>query len=590
MKKIFIACLACVLLCTALCLSASAADIEGDVQRSAEALKELNLFRGTPNGFELERQMTRAEAAAMLVRFLGAEETALNGSFSHPFTDVPVWAEGYVGWLYRSGLTKGVSGTLYGSQQPVTAWQYAMFITRALHDHENIMPELITEEEINKIDNEQKFVRGDAAIISARALGCTYTKNGNFRPLADVCIERGLFTGEQLASACADIFGFTYQFEDDNHIVRRLLGIETGRTAEGGYFTFDVIDTVASDGTRYDPFVYRQDGETVIIYTLKPETMETSELARREGIRGHYNYKNLFKLGDTHYIFETLADEDKNTILAVKGGVVSEVFSFVNGGDSPWYPYADKNVLIDVDSALIMTDKKYFLVTENGFSEIGEENLAPLAYIDGDIIAKRINESSVDILLMKAKTGEEKVSYNIPDDIARGEYGEGYRDLNRQYEKYYYGEAGLYYHDGKTLVQVTDRPVNGFFKDNDGSYVILTHKPGKRFSGRNGFGGNEIMRAGEDKSEAYLTPEDMSLSVDGVFRKDGKVHFTTATGVGMMNFDVFTYRIEDNGKFTVVDFNVGYPENMRGFSWDNPDAYKAGYIAEEQKRITDLGY
>ncbi|MBQ4316485.1 MAG: S-layer homology domain-containing protein, partial [Oscillospiraceae bacterium] len=194
MKKIFTSCLICVMLCASLCFSASGANISGDAEKSAEVLKELNLFRGTDKGFELERQMTRAEAAAMLVRFLGAEEKAMSGSFSHPFTDVPAWAEGYVGWLYRSGLTKGVSKTLYGSQQPVTAWQYATFITRALRDEEEIPRELATPAEIEKIDKESTFLRADAAIMSIRALGCQYTKNENYRPLADVCIERGMFT------------------------------------------------------------------------------------------------------------------------------------------------------------------------------------------------------------------------------------------------------------------------------------------------------------------------------------------------------------------------------------------------------------
>ncbi|MBQ2743016.1 MAG: hypothetical protein IJF32_09440, partial [Oscillospiraceae bacterium] len=121
-------------------------------------------------------------------------------------------------------------------------------------------------------------------------------------------------------------------------------------------------------------------------------------------------------------------------------------------------------------------------------------------------------------------------------------------------------------------------------------FVILTHKPGKRYSGMVHFGGNEIMRISTDGDEEYLTKENMPFSIDGVFKKDGKVHFTTATGVGMMNFDVFTYRIEDSGRLTVTDFNAGRPEVMNGFSWDNPDAYKAGYIEAEQKRIEELGY
>ncbi|MBE6912476.1 MAG: S-layer homology domain-containing protein [Ruminococcaceae bacterium] len=589
MKKLFI--LLCVILAVSFSISVSAATLEGDPQKSAEALKELDLFRGTDKGFELSRPMTRAEAAAMLVRFLGAEEKALNGSFSHPFTDVPGWADKYVGWLYQSGLTKGISNTLYGSQQPVTAWQYATFITRALQDYEEIPSGLITEDEINAIDSEKKFLRGDAAIMSLRALGCTYSKNGNWRPFADVCIERKLFTVEKFSEISGDFWSSTYSSDLENHIVRRVLGIEVAKTSDGGYFVFETIDPIASDGTKYDPFVYKQSGETVTIYTMNPETLKTTEFAKREGIKGHYNYKNPFKLGDTHFIFETLADEDKNTVLAVKNGEIREVLSFVNGGEFAWYPYAGENIMIDSDSVLIMTKDKYFVVTETGYTEIGQANLFPLAYLDGEIIAKRVNSDSIDVLLLDGKTGEEKVCYNIPDDMERGQYGEGFRDLDREYERYYYGEAGLYYHDGKTLVQVTSRPVNSFFRCEDGGYVISTHKPGKRFSGMNHFVGNEIMYVNNiTEEEKYLTKEDTPFSIDGVFPRDGKVHFSTASDVGMQHFDVYEYRIEDNGKLTVFDFEAGRPEVMNGFSWENPTGYKARYIEAEQKRIEELGY
>ena len=587
MKKLFI--LLCVIL--AVSLSVSAATLEGDAQKSAEALKELDLFRGTDKGFELSRPMTRAEAAAMLVRFLGAEEKALNGSFSHPFTDVPGWADKYVGWLYQSGLTKGISNTLYGSQHSVTAWQYATFITRALKDSEEIPIDLITEEDINAIDKEKKFVRGDAAIMSIRALGCIYSKNGNWRTLADVCIERGLFTAEELGKVADEFWSTTFTIDNDGRVVRRILGIEINKTEDGGYFAFGDLDPIASDGTRIDPFIYKQDGEAIIIYAMNPKTLETTELTKREGIKGRYNYRDpSYKLGEVRFLFETLPDEDKNTVFAIKGGEMSEVLSFVNGGEFPWFPEVDKNIMTDAKSILVTTDKSYYIITENGYSEIKGENLSLIAYADGEVFAKRVNDKSTDILLLDSKTGEEKVSYNIPDDIERGEYGEGYRDLNLESEKYRYGEAGLYYYNGETLVQVTDRPVNSFYADADGSYVILTHKPGKRFPGRVHFGGNEIMRINPDGSEVYLTKEDTPFSMDGVFLKDGKVHFTTAAGIGMGHYDVYVYRIEDSGKFTVTDFSAGRPEVMNGFSWENPDAYKPPYIEAEQKRIEELGY
>ena len=44
-----------------------------DFKTEAEALKSLGLFSGTNNGFELDRAPSRVEAAAMLVKLLGAK-------------------------------------------------------------------------------------------------------------------------------------------------------------------------------------------------------------------------------------------------------------------------------------------------------------------------------------------------------------------------------------------------------------------------------------------------------------------------------------------------------------------------------------
>ena len=134
MKKFVSACLMAGLLTCA----AGAAQVgtinnnyPGDTEAQAQMLYDLGLFKGTDKGFALEKSMTRAEASVMLTRLLGAEKTALAGNWKHPFTDVPQWADKYVGWLYQNGLTKGVSATLYGSQRNVTCGQYCIFLTRA---------------------------------------------------------------------------------------------------------------------------------------------------------------------------------------------------------------------------------------------------------------------------------------------------------------------------------------------------------------------------------------------------------------------------------------------------------------------------
>ena len=67
----------------------------------------------------------------MLIRTLGEENAALSGTHKHPFTDVPAWADAYVGYAYEKGLTKGVSATEFGSGN-ASAAMYVTFMLRAL--------------------------------------------------------------------------------------------------------------------------------------------------------------------------------------------------------------------------------------------------------------------------------------------------------------------------------------------------------------------------------------------------------------------------------------------------------------------------
>jgi len=98
----------------------------------AEVLKSLGLFNGTNVGFELERAPKRVEVAAMLVKFLGAEEEAKAKQYKHPFTDVPSWANHIVGYMYEKKLTTGIGNNLFGSQNPASAKDYSVFLLKAL--------------------------------------------------------------------------------------------------------------------------------------------------------------------------------------------------------------------------------------------------------------------------------------------------------------------------------------------------------------------------------------------------------------------------------------------------------------------------
>lgn len=131
MKRKLLSLLLCLSMAFALTVPAFAATYED----AAESLKSIGLFRGTDKGFELDRPATRIEAAVMLVRLLGQEDAA-NARYaakeiSHPFTDVPSWADAHIALLYTDGIAKGSGGTIFGTSE-CTAQMYCTFLLRAL--------------------------------------------------------------------------------------------------------------------------------------------------------------------------------------------------------------------------------------------------------------------------------------------------------------------------------------------------------------------------------------------------------------------------------------------------------------------------
>ena len=88
---------------------------------SAKILHELNLFRGTDNGYELSREVTRAEAVAMVLRVTGSETAALATEPTGRFTDVPDghWAQRYISYGAENGILHGTSETTFAPDRDV---------------------------------------------------------------------------------------------------------------------------------------------------------------------------------------------------------------------------------------------------------------------------------------------------------------------------------------------------------------------------------------------------------------------------------------------------------------------------------------
>ena len=179
-------------------------DIDVSVQSEqamADDLKALGLFKGVSNtDYALDRAPTRIEAVVMLLRTLGRETEVLNAGYSHPFTDVPEWADAYIGYAYETGLAQGVSETEFGNGN-ASAAMYLTLVLRSLgysdadgrdftwQDPYTLASEIGVLHD--RVDTEN-FMRGDVVMISHAALSAK--PNGSDAPLAQQLIDDGLFT------------------------------------------------------------------------------------------------------------------------------------------------------------------------------------------------------------------------------------------------------------------------------------------------------------------------------------------------------------------------------------------------------------
>ncbi len=192
----------------------------------AMQLRTVGLFMGVgekPDGtvdFALDRAPTRAEALTMLVRALGREDAALAMETAHPFTDVPAWADGYVSYAWSTGLTKGVSDTLFDPDSPASAEMYLTFMLRALGYTEGAEGAFLWDSpwalasacRILPVQVDRtEFLRADVVDVTAAALFACCA--GTEETLADRLIADGAVDALLFRSAFADD-----PFEDYNRL------------------------------------------------------------------------------------------------------------------------------------------------------------------------------------------------------------------------------------------------------------------------------------------------------------------------------------------------------------------------------------
>jgi len=208
MKKRIISLVLCIALCLSCISITSFASDARDISHEetlAASLKSLGLFKGVSDTeFDLERKPTRAEALVMLIRVLGKESEALEGTYSHPFIDVPEWADKYVGYGYENKLTSGVSKDRFGASVTASAAMYCTFMLRALGYSDTNGKDFTWDDPFSLAVNigvlpsfadTEEFLRADAVSISYASLPVHIKDTPT--PLYQKLIDAGVFTKEE---------------------------------------------------------------------------------------------------------------------------------------------------------------------------------------------------------------------------------------------------------------------------------------------------------------------------------------------------------------------------------------------------------
>ena len=178
-------------------------------EKTADALNELELLLGTGNGYQLEKKLSRVEGITLLVRMIGKDAEASAWTQPIPFTDVPLWATGYVGYAQANGITNGISATAFWPGGELSDYMFLTLVLRALgYSDQGEAPLFVWNDPyalakkvglIEKAEADADFTRGDAIEIFWRAMEIKLV--GKNVTLAQSLIDQEIFTSKEYKKA-----------------------------------------------------------------------------------------------------------------------------------------------------------------------------------------------------------------------------------------------------------------------------------------------------------------------------------------------------------------------------------------------------
>ena len=166
---------------------------------AVDALYDAGVITGDGNGrFNPQNQVSRAEAAAIICRIRGLDDTA-KAYCETSFADVPSthWASGYIATACDLGIVNGYGGGKFGPDDPVSYPQMVkMLLCAAGHAD--------AAEQAGGFPQGYISVASDLGICSA---DLSYTQHCPRSDMAQMCYHTALAAGNCYCAGCQRICG-----------------------------------------------------------------------------------------------------------------------------------------------------------------------------------------------------------------------------------------------------------------------------------------------------------------------------------------------------------------------------------------------